>query len=79
MQSIKLGALVLALSAGLAGTATAASYGNFVDPTGTVRYLNVADALIPLTLTPFSCVMSMKMLDVTITDAKPVGSKDWSA
>jgi len=43
MQSIKLAASILALSAGLAGTATAASYGNFIDPTGTVQYLNVSD------------------------------------
>jgi hypothetical protein len=44
MRSIKLVTMALVLLAGSAGLASAASYGDFVDPSGSVHYLNVQDA-----------------------------------
>jgi len=44
MRSIKLVTMALVLLVGSAGLASAASYGDFIDPSGSVHYLNVQDA-----------------------------------
>jgi hypothetical protein len=43
LRLLTLATLTLTALAGFSGAANAASYGNFVDPTGTVSYLNVQD------------------------------------
>ena len=43
MRMLPLATIALSAIVGLSGVAKAASYGNFVDPTGSVSYLNVQD------------------------------------